>query len=90
MRIVNDLFFVCVCVCVCVCVVCWLAVGRLGGDPSATYGHTTYASNGLGAHNPHGVESPLPAPSPGIPANATLLSRTKQQHTTQQVITITK
>jgi len=62
----------------------------LGGDPSATYGHTTYASNGLGAHNPHGVESPLPAPSPGIPANATLLSRTKQQHTTQQVTTVTQ
>nr|CAH0108312.1 unnamed protein product [Daphnia galeata] len=52
----------------------------LGADPTGTYGHTTYSSsNGVLAGH---VDAPTS--SPGIPANATLVSRTKQQLTTQQ------
>lgn len=54
---------------------------RLGTDPTGTYGHTTYSSSNGG---PAGHVD-APSSSPGIPANATLVSRTKQQLTTQQV-----
>ncbi|XP_046653998.1 armadillo repeat protein deleted in velo-cardio-facial syndrome homolog isoform X3 [Daphnia pulicaria] len=58
----------------------------LGADPTGTYGHTTYSSsNGVLAGH---VDAPTS--SPGIPANATLVSRTKQQLTTQQVTTVTQ
>ncbi|XP_045030658.1 catenin delta-2 isoform X4 [Daphnia magna] len=58
----------------------------LGTDPTGTYGHTTYSSSNGG---PAGHVD-APSSSPGIPANATLVSRTKQQLTTQQVTTVTQ
>lgn len=54
---------------------------RLGTDPTGTYGHTTYSSSNGGPAS----HVDAPSSSPGIPANATLVSRTKQQLTTQQV-----
>ncbi|EFX70640.1 hypothetical protein DAPPUDRAFT_327969 [Daphnia pulex] len=61
-------------------------ISKLGADPTGTYGHTTYSSsNGVLAGH---VDAPTS--SPGIPANATLVSRTKQQLTTQQVTTVTQ
>lgn len=62
---------------------CFLSSGRLGGDPTGTYGHTTYSSSNGGLAGGGHVDAPTS--SPGIPANATLVSRTKQQLTTQQV-----
>lgn len=59
---------------------------RLGGDPTGTYGHTTYSSSNGGLAGGGHVDAPTS--SPGIPANATLVSRTKQQLTTQQVCLI--